>query len=82
MRPDPKGARSPAPKSPAKKAYDRHSRTGTRGLPKKNGAGGKGTWGSVMIEDGPAAFDEYDINYDDGDDFVLVGGSVGTEGST
>ena len=29
---------------------DRRSRTGTRGLPKKGGAGGKGTWGKAGDE--------------------------------
>eukprot|EP00183_Erythrolobus_madagascarensis_P006820 CAMPEP_0185844866 /NCGR_PEP_ID=MMETSP1354-20130828/966_1 /TAXON_ID=708628 /ORGANISM="Erythrolobus madagascarensis, Strain CCMP3276" /LENGTH=73 /DNA_ID=CAMNT_0028544669 /DNA_START=65 /DNA_END=286 /DNA_ORIENTATION=- len=40
------------------------SRTGVRGDPKKEGAGGKGTWGSSMENSGPAAIDSKDPNYD------------------
>lgn len=45
---------------------DRHSRSGLRGLPKKGGAGGKGTWGKlveVYYEDGHT-HDQKDPNYD------------------
>jgi len=46
--------------------------SGLRGLPKKGGAGGKGTWGDIMTADGPAAVDTHDPNYDsDGGDFSL-----------
>jgi len=38
--------------------------TGVRGDPKKEGAGGKGTWGSSMENSGPAAIDSKDPNYD------------------
>ena len=44
---------------------DRQSCTGKDGQPKKNGAGGKGTWGA--LEDftvAPAAMDKGDPNYD------------------
>jgi hypothetical protein len=45
--------------------YDRHSATGTRGLPKKNGAGGKGVWGAMDEQaGGPIALDKNDPNYD------------------
>mmetsp|Transcript_8448 Transcript_8448/g.25389 ORF Transcript_8448/g.25389 Transcript_8448/m.25389 type:complete len:86 (-) Transcript_8448:201-458(-) len=72
MRPDSKGTRGPAPpKSPGKRLYDRHSGTGNRGLPKKGGAGGKGTWGRLMDEDGPAAYDGRDVNYESPDEFAL-----------
>lgn len=45
---------------------DRHSRTGRRGLPKKGGAGGKGTWGKLtdMYEEGEHLHDSKDPNYD------------------
>lgn len=57
-------ARSPAA-SARGRPFDRHSGTGTRGLPKKNGAGGKGVWGSVMDQDGGVAIlDKNDPNYD------------------
>lgn len=46
--------------------------SGLRGLPKKGGAGGKGTWGGIMTADGPAAVDTHDPNYDsDGGNFSL-----------
>lgn len=45
---------------------DRHSRTGRRGLPKKGGAGGKGTWGKLtdMYVEGGHLHDSRDPNYD------------------
>ncbi|CEO98658.1 hypothetical protein PBRA_006772 [Plasmodiophora brassicae] len=44
---------------------DRHSGSGVRGEPKKGGAGGKGTWGSVTDHTvAPAALDKNDPNYD------------------
>ena len=49
---------------------DRHSRTGRRGLPKKGGAGGKGTWGKlveVYDEDGHTR-DSKDPNYNSEDE--------------
>lgn len=56
-------ARSPTASSRGR-AFDRHSATGTRGLPKKNGAGGKGVWGSAMDQEGVAYLDKNDPNYD------------------
>jgi len=44
---------------------DRRSRTGSRGLPKKGGAGGKGTWGKVGDElNSSAVKDDQDPNFD------------------
>lgn len=59
--------RSPAcsPKASSRgRPYDRHSGTGTLGLPKKKGAGGKGVWGAPMDQDGAAYIDKNDPNYD------------------
>lgn len=57
-------ARSPVASSRGR-PFDRHSGTGTRGLPKKNGAGGKGVWGAAMDQDGGVAYlDKNDPNYD------------------
>lgn len=51
------------------RAFDRHSATGTRGLPKKNGAGGKGVWGAMLDQDAsPGYLDKNDPNYDSGED--------------
>lgn len=55
---------------------DRHSRTGISGLPKKGGAGGKGTWGVGGKDDlklAPKAVDKNDPNYcsDDDDEIVM-----------
>lgn len=51
------------------RAYDRHSASGTRGLPKKNGAGGKGVWGAMLDQDAsPGYLDKNDPNYDSADD--------------
>ena len=50
---------------------DRHSGTGTRGLPKKNGAGGKTVWGSAMDQAPLNHLDKNDPNYDS-DEEVLV----------
>lgn len=63
-------------KSPAKspvanargRAFDRHSGSGSRGLPKKNGAGGKGVWGAEMDQEGVACLDKNDPNYDSDED--------------
>eukprot|EP00177_Eucheuma_denticulatum_P003265 GFKZ01005901.1.p1 GENE.GFKZ01005901.1~~GFKZ01005901.1.p1 ORF type:complete len:123 (+),score=21.04 GFKZ01005901.1:258-626(+) len=62
-------ARSPVASSRGR-PFDRHSGTGTRGLPKKKGAGGKGVWGAAMDQDGGVAYlDKNDPNYDsDGQD--------------
>eukprot|EP00296_Roombia_truncata_P008179 JP446655.1.p2 GENE.JP446655.1~~JP446655.1.p2 ORF type:complete len:289 (+),score=94.59 JP446655.1:35-868(+) len=40
----------PAPGNNKDKRLERHSGTGSRGLPKKDGAGGKGTWGKIGSE--------------------------------
>ncbi|KAI0557792.1 MA3 domain containing protein [Gracilaria domingensis] len=57
-----------SPKSPSAargRQFDRHvSGTGTRGLPKKGGAGGKGVWGAAMDQEGVAYLDKKDPNYD------------------
>ncbi len=55
--------RSPAA-SPRGRPFDRHSATGTRGLPKKGGAGSKGVWGAAMDQEGVAVLDKNDPNYD------------------
>lgn len=63
-----------SPKSPSgnprARPFDRHvSGTGTRGLPKKGGAGGKGVWGSAMDQqEGVACLDKKDPNYDSDQD--------------
>jgi hypothetical protein len=62
-------ARSPqAPGHTARgRSYDRHSATGSRGLPKKGGAGGKGVWGAMLDQDAALAsspVDRNDPNYD------------------
>lgn len=44
--------------------YDRHSCTALRGMPKKNGAGHKGVWGSVMDQEPVYVLDKNDPNYD------------------
>jgi len=64
-------ARSPAA-SARGRAYDRHSGTGTLGLPKKKGAGGKGVWGAEMDQDGGAYLDKNDPNYDSDQDAEVV----------
>jgi hypothetical protein len=47
------------------RSYDRHSATGSRGLPKKNGAGGKGVWGAMIDQEGDGVIvDKNDPNYD------------------
>ena len=46
------------PKEPKHGGKDRHSGTGLRGEPKKQGAGGKGTWGTEDIQSGPAVLDK------------------------
>eukprot|EP01110_Echinostelium_bisporum_P005324 TRINITY_DN23044_c0_g1_i1.p1 TRINITY_DN23044_c0_g1~~TRINITY_DN23044_c0_g1_i1.p1 ORF type:complete len:80 (+),score=34.02 TRINITY_DN23044_c0_g1_i1:45-284(+) len=51
---------------------DRHSGSGLRGLPKKNGYGG---WGNNSIEneeEAPAALDPRDPNYDDGEEEIVT----------
>lgn len=57
-----------SPRSPAARRnnarLDRHSGTGTRGLPKKNGAGGKTVWGSALDQAPVSYLDKNDPNYD------------------
>lgn len=63
-------ARSPRPR----RLHDRHSAGGILCQPKRNGAGAKGCWGTIMDQDGPAYTDKNDPNYDsdlDGQGFVL-----------
>jgi hypothetical protein len=44
-----------------------------RGLPKKGGAGGKGVWGSMWVQEGSSFLDKNDPNYDsDQDPSVLL----------
>lgn len=54
--------RSPPNKSRGRD-HDRHSGTGSRGLPKKNGAGGKGVWGAEMDQVPVSCLDKKDPNY-------------------
>lgn len=64
-------AKPPSPSKLKKMAdKDRHSRSGRRGQPKKGGAGGKGTWGSLTDElyADPVTKDTHDPNYDSNDD--------------
>lgn len=59
-------------KAPKDKLHDRKSRSGKgRGLPKKGGAGGKGTWGvigEVIEESDLAVKDQQDPNYESEED--------------
>lgn len=57
--------------SPRGRAYDRHSGSGSRGLPKKNGAGAKGVWGTAMDQVGVAILDKKDPNYDSEEEINL-----------
>lgn len=66
-----KSPRSPAARRAMQLRMDRHSSTGTRGLPKKNGAGGKTVWGSAMDQAPVAALDKKDPNYDSDNDMML-----------
>lgn len=53
------------------KHHDRKSRSGRRGLPKKGGAGGKGTWGAmgeVLNEEDLKIRDQRDPNYESEED--------------
>ncbi|KAJ7376948.1 Programmed cell death protein 4 [Desmophyllum pertusum] len=58
-------------KAPKDKHHDRKSRSGLRGLPKKGGAGGKGTWGAigeVLNEEDLKIRDQHDPNYESEED--------------
>ncbi|KAA8497340.1 hypothetical protein FVE85_1069 [Porphyridium purpureum] len=52
------------------------SRTGVRGDAKKDGDGGRGTWGNAMQQDGPAAIDQNDPNYVDPEDSQTAAAAV------
>eukprot|EP00250_Pteridium_aquilinum_P010239 c19235_g1_i1 orf=143-2299(+) len=52
---------------------DKRSHSGKLCIPKKGGAGGRGTWGSVLETDGAACVDRNDPNYDsDEEPYKLV----------
>ncbi|XP_058972688.1 programmed cell death protein 4-like isoform X1 [Pocillopora verrucosa] len=58
-------------KAPKDKHHDRKSRSGRRGLPKKGGAGGKGTWGAigeVLTDEDMKIRDQHDPNYESEED--------------
>ncbi|EDO34959.1 predicted protein [Nematostella vectensis] len=58
-------------KASEKRQTDRKPRTGRRGLPKKGGAGGKGTWGvigEVLTEEDLKVRDQHDPNYESEED--------------
>jgi len=55
------------------KKKDRHSNTGMSGLPKKQGAGGKGTWGKGGMDDlKQNGEDSHDPNYTSDEEEVLL----------
>lgn len=69
--------RSPAPRSPSlrsptlrgkQRTHDRQSGSVGRGLPKKNGAGGKTVWGAANDQTPVACLDKKDPNYDSEED--------------
>lgn len=65
------GAESLFVKGPKDKHQERKSRSGRRGLPKKGGAGGKGTWGAigeVLSEEDLKVRDQHDPNYESEED--------------
>lgn len=65
------GAESLFMKGPKDKHHDRKSRSGRRGLPKKGGAGGKGTWGAIgeFFDDNDLKVkDQHDPNYESEED--------------
>lgn len=72
IQPQTKAMRSPTVATkPRGRNHDRHvSGTGTRGLPKKGGAGGKTVWGSEMDQDPVACLDKNDPNYNSDDEQV------------
>lgn len=65
-----KSPRSPAARRQMHLRLDRHSGTGTRGLPKKNGAGGKTVWGSAMDQAPIDHLDKNDPNYDSDEEML------------
>ncbi|KAL8457131.1 hypothetical protein ACS0TY_035102 [Phlomoides rotata] len=55
----------------------RRSHSGKLGRAKKDGAGGKGTWGKLLDTDGVSVIDRNDPNYDSGEEpYELVGSTV------
>ncbi|CAI9777997.1 unnamed protein product [Fraxinus pennsylvanica] len=57
----PQGKHSPSPGSPLKN--QRHSHSKRDGRPKKDGCGGKGTWGGLLDTDDDCTLDLNDPNY-------------------
>lgn len=55
----------------------RRSHSGKLGRAKKDGAGGKGTWGKLLDTDGESHIDRNDPNYDSGEEpYQLVGSTI------
>ncbi|GAV62559.1 MA3 domain-containing protein [Cephalotus follicularis] len=55
----------------------RRTHSGKLGRAKKDGAGGKGTWGKLLDTDGESRIDRKDPNYDSGEEpYQLVGSTV------
>ncbi|KAL3824923.1 hypothetical protein ACJIZ3_020952 [Penstemon smallii] len=55
----------------------RRTHSGKLGRAKKDGAGGKGTWGKLLDTDGESFIDHNDPNYDSGEEpYDLVGATV------
>ncbi|KAF5732185.1 hypothetical protein HS088_TW18G00876 [Tripterygium wilfordii] len=55
----------------------RRSHSGKFGRVKKDGAGGKGTWGKLLDTDGESQIDRNDPNYDSGEEpYQLVGATI------
>lgn len=64
-------SRSPAAAKGRGRVFDRHSGSGLRGLPKKNGAGGKTVWGAAMDQAPVTCLDKNDPNYDSENEEVM-----------
>ncbi|KAK3225186.1 hypothetical protein Dsin_005048 [Dipteronia sinensis] len=55
----------------------RRTHSGKLGRAKKDGAGGKGTWGKLLDTDGESHIDRNDPNYDSGEEpYQLVGATI------
>ncbi|KAK0587424.1 hypothetical protein LWI29_022632 [Acer saccharum] len=55
----------------------RRTHSGKLGRAKKDGAGGKGTWGKLLDTDGESHIDRKDPNYDSGEEpYQLVGATI------
>ncbi|KAI9173919.1 hypothetical protein LWI28_008862 [Acer negundo] len=55
----------------------RRTHSGKLGRAKKDGAGGKGTWGKLLDTDGDSHIDRNDPNYDSGEEpYQLVGATI------